>query len=315
MRILAADIGGTNARFAEADTDGAQTLSLGPVFSFSTRQSDVRSFGQFWDLFSRLAPKEMANVSAFDGVSLAIAGSVEGRTAVLPNIDWNLSEKETRAFPHLFLLNDFVAQGFAMTLDGALAGLEVVRNGEESDAGCIALVGAGTGLGHCALYPQQNGGFLVAGSEAGHATFAFQGKREKAIEQKWLKQTGKEWLSNDDVVSGPGAARLNACIDGKAVTPAEALTDESGDTAALFARFYGRACRNYCLSVFPVRCLVLSGGVATGNPHLLRSSAFLESFDDGRDYRSKLSRIPIRLNTDPSAGIRGAALYAAKFLR
>lgn len=314
MRILAADIGGTHARFAEAETDGVHTLRLGPVFSFSTRQADIRSFGQFWDLFRRLAPGEMANPDAFDGVSLALAGSVEGRTAVLPNIDWNLSEEETGGFPNLFLLNDFVAQGYALTLGGALSGLEIVREGEEPAEGCIALVGAGTGLGHCALYPQENGGFLVAGSEAGHATFAFQGEQEKDIEKNWLELTGKEWLRNDDVVSGPGAAHLHACLHGKVVTPAEALADQSGDMAALFARFFARACRNYCLSVFPVRCLVLSGGVAIKNSRLLHSPAFLESFDDGQDYRGKLSRIPIRLNTDPGAGIRGAALYATKTL-
>ena len=314
MRILAADIGGTHARFARAQTDGAQTVSLGPVFSLSTRQADVRSFGQFWELFLQFAPGELARPEAYDGVSLAIAGSVEGRTAVLPNIDWNLSEEDTRAFPKLFLLNDFVAQGYALTQGSALASLEVVRDGEDTSMGPVALVGAGTGLGHCALYPQGNGGFLVAGSEAGHATFAFQGEREKAIEKNWLKLTGKKWLRNDDVVSGPGAAHLHTCIHGSVVTPAEALAHDSGETATLFARFFARACRNYCLSIFPVRCLVLSGGVAMKNPHLLSSPAFLESFDDGQDYHSRLSRIPIRLNTDPNSGIRGAALYASQCL-
>ncbi len=313
MRILAADIGGTHSRFAVAHMS-ANTLDLGPVFSMETRQPDVRSFAQFWDAFCAMAPKELSETYSFDAVSLALAGSVDGRSAVLPNIDWDIGEENIPSIHNLFLLNDFVAQGYVLTSAGALEGTEVIRHGPDDQTGCIAMVGAGTGLGHCALYPQVNGELLVAGSEAGHATFAFQGEREKDIERRWLKDTGKRWLSNDDVVSGPGAARLHACLGGEPVTPARALADASGQTANLFSRFYARACRNYCLSVFPVRCLVLSGGVAIRNPHLVRSPEFHKSFDNGGDYSHKLSRIPIRLNSDPHAGIRGAAIYAAQRL-
>ncbi len=314
MRILAADIGGTHSRFAVASMK-ANTLDLGPVFSMDTRQPGARSFARYWEAFCALAPKDLSETDSFDAISLAVAGSVYGRSAVLPNIDWDISEGDIPSTSKLFLLNDFVAQGYALTSESAIACLELVRSGNGCDAGCIALVGAGTGLGHCALYQQRDGGFLVAGSEAGHAAFAFQGEREKAIERQWLEESGKPWLSNDDVVSGPGVVRLHACLRGESLTPAEALADASGETATFFSRFYARACRNYCLSVFPVRCLVLSGGVAIGNRHLVRSAEFLKSFDDGGDYSHRLARIPIRLNTDPHAGIRGAAIYAAKRLR
>jgi len=287
-------------------------LDLGPVFSMDTRRPGVRTFGQFWDVYCDLAPQEMSEMGSFDAVSLALAGSVDGKSAVLPNIDWDLCETDCLAFSNLHLLNDFVAQGYALTVPGALENLEVVRAGQTSGTGCIALVGAGTGLGHCALHPQICDDVMVAGSEAGHATFAFQGEQEKAIERRWLKDTGKLWLSNDDVVSGPGAARLHACLCGEAVTPAQALANMTGETARVFSRFYARACRNFCLTVFPVSCLVLSGGVAIRNPHLVRSPAFEESFNDGGEYHGRLTRIPIRLNSDPHSGIRGAAIYAAR---
>ncbi len=320
MHILAADIGGTHARFAAATVDTSYKLDLGPLFSFETRQPGVHSFGEFWDTFRRLAPSELAETRSFDAIALALAGSVDGDSAVLPNIDWDISANETRTVPRLYLLNDFVAQGHALTVPGALTNLEVIRAGEETETGNIALIGAGTGLGHCAVLtqPGQDSGahrYWVAGSEAGHATFAFQGDQERAIEQRWLERSGKRWLSNDDVVSGPGAARLYACLNGEVVTPAQALADEHSVTAEVFSRFYARACRNHCLSVFPVRCLVLSGGLAARNPYLVRSAAFQESFDDGEHYRPQLARIPIRLNTDDCLGIRGAAIYAARLTK
>lgn len=314
MRILAADIGGTHSRFAIASVSARQ-LDLGPVFSMETRQSNVQSFTEFWDAFRRQAPPDMSETESFDAVSLALAGSVDGKSAILPNIDWDICEEDVRSFSSLCLLNDFVAQAYALTSAEAVAGLDAIRHGSDHDSGCIALVGAGTGLGHCALYPQTHGEFLVAGSEAGHATFSFQGEQEKEIERRWLQDTGKPWLSNDDVVSGPGAARLHACICGETVTPARALAEMTGETASLFSRFYARACRNYCLGVFPVSRLVLSGGVTIRNPHLVRSPAFAESFDDGGDYRNRLARIPIWLNSDPHSGIRGAAIYAVRCMQ
>jgi glucokinase len=332
LRILAADIGGTHARFAAVRVDGPSPKSseirrqgaadeafrtrLGAVFEMATRQAGAGSFMDFWRIFRRQAPAELAEIESFDAVALALAGAVSGQSAVLPNIDWNIEPADVRSFAHLYLLNDFVAQGHALTLAGALGALEQVREGQPSGRGNIALVGAGTGLGHCVLYPPEENAtpqaWRVAGSEAGHCSFAFVGERERRIEQDWLQASGRRWLSNDEAVSGAGLVALHTALTGRVVSPALAL--EHAETAACFSRFYGRACRNYCLSVFPVDCLVISGGIAARNPGLVRSNEFSESFNDGGDYRELLARIPIRLNTDPHIGIRGAAVYAAKTL-
>jgi len=318
LRILAADIGGTNARFAAVLVDRLLGTGLSPVFSMDTRQQGIGSFKSFWKAFLSQAPDELADTDAFDAVALALAGSVSAHTAVLPNIDWDIRPSDAFGFHHLYLLNDFVAQGYALAAGDALDPLETVREGKPELQGVRVLVGAGTGLGHCALFPTGEVGhsgvpFRVAGSEAGHCTFSFQGEREREIESRWLKRTGKTWLSNDDVVSGPGLVNLHASITGQDLPAAAAV--RHGETAALFSRFYARACRNYCLSVFPVSVLVLSGGIAARNPQLVRSENFLETFNDGRSYAELLKAIPVRLNSDDHIGIRGAAVHAAIELR
>jgi glucokinase len=313
LNILAADIGGTHARFAACVVEAGFRVRQGLTFRLATRQPGVASFKAFWEAFRAAAPADLAATEAFDGVALAVAGSVDGGRALLPNIDWDIRPGDLQALGPVQLVNDFVAQGYALAAGSE--SLEAVRSGPELQ-GAIALVGAGTGLGHCALHPRTPCGpdelpWTVAGSEAGHAAFAFQGAREKAIEERLLRLCGKPWISNDDVVSGPGAARLHEALSGLAVSPAEALAPSNTETTTWFARFYGRACRNFCLNVFPVRRLVISGGLAARYPHLVYAPAFCEEFDDAGDYRALLQRIPVWLNTDQDAGIRGAAVFAA----
>jgi glucokinase len=193
--------------------------------------------------------------------------------------------------------------------------MDLVRPGSPAGPGSIAIVGAGTGLGHAALKPEK-GDRIVIGSEAGHTSFAFRGADERALEDAMLARTGKHWLSGDDVVSGSGASRLHEALTGDAVSPKIALQQKQleSPTCRYYARFYARVCRNYCLTMYPVEALIISGGVAAKNPHLLTSGSFIDEFDDGRSYRHILERIPVYLNRDEAIGIRGAAIHAYREL-
>ncbi len=314
MRILAGDIGGTYARFAECRVGPGFRVQRGPVFAFPTRQPGVASFGGFWQAFREAAPAELADTAAFDAVALGLAGHVTAQHAVLPNIDWNIGPRDLVGLGVVCLLNDFHAQGHALAVSGT-ANLEAVHPGS-SETGAVAIVGAGTGLGHCALHPVEPAAdgipaWQVAGSEAGHASFAFRGDEERELESRMLAASGRAWLSNDDVVSGPGAALLHRALTGQTVTPAEALAGEDSLTVRLFSRFLARACRNYCLNVFPVSRLVLSGGLAARRPQLVRLPEFREEFTDGFEYREALAAVPVWLNTDQEIGLDGAAVFGA----
>ena len=311
MKILAADIGGTNSRFAQVEINGLSDVTMSEPLIFPTWSDSVESFDQLLDLYSAHRPNGSPDIDDFDGLSVAIAGAVSGERATLPNIPWDIDLSVSRRVKNTYLLNDFFAQAHGFMDPNGFDRMRLVRPGAALSPGSIAIVGAGTGLGHAALKPIQ-GERIVVGSEAGHATFSFQGKEERGIERAMLARTGKNWLSGDDVVSGSGASRLHEALTGKSVSPKEALSSSDGKsvTCRYFSRFYARVCRNYCLTMYPVETLIISGGVAAKNPHLVESESFTGEFDDGRSYRHILERIPIYLNQDELVGIRGAAIHA-----
>jgi glucokinase len=311
MKILAADIGGTNSRFAPVEINELSTLNMSAPSVFPSWSDDIESFDQLLDHYSANRPEGSPDVEEFDALSIAIAGAVSGKRATLPNLPWDIDLTVSRRVQNTFLLNDFYAQAHGFLDSNVYDRMDLVRAGSAQGPGNIAIVGAGTGLGHAALKPVE-GQHIVITSEAGHMSFAFNSEKERAIEAAMRARTGKNWLSGDDVVSGSGAARLHEALTGQTVSPAEALKkqDSESETCRYFSRFYARVCRNYCLAMYPVQTLVISGGVAAKNPHLVESASFREEFDDGRSYRHILERIPVYLNRDEQIGIKGAAIHA-----
>jgi len=311
MKILAADVGGTNARFAAVEIEDLASISMGEAFIFPTDSEQVNSLNDLLAYFAQNAPEEIAELASYDRIAIGVAGAVVGATATLPNISWDIDLKSVDPTLKLYLLNDFHAQATAF-LDPDLVGrLLLVRPGPGFGPGSVAIIGAGTGLGHATALPFQ-GRFILVPSEAGHATFCFQGNREKEIERFFIDRKKKNWISNDDVVSGSGAALLHECLSGEVVSPAQALSrfSSSAETWQLFARFYARVCRNYCLTMHPVERLIISGGVAAKNPHLLECDEFTSEFNDAVHYRHLMESIPIYLNRDQGIGIKGAAIHA-----
>jgi glucokinase len=311
VKILAADIGGTNSRFACVEIDGLSSVSMGEPFVFPTWLDSIGSLHDLLDHFQHNAPSVIADLGQYHAVALGVAGAVDRGKATLPNIPWDIDLASADNILNIFLLNDFIAQAYACLDENLLDQLAPVRPGPGFGPGSIAIIGAGTGLGHAAL-KSFAGQRVVIGSESGHVTFAFHGQDEKEIERFFLARAGKKWISNDDVVSGSGAALLHEFLSGEPASPAEALSAASGNTQTcdMFSRFYARACRNYCLAMHPVEKLIITGGIAAKNPHLLRNQAFSQEFNDAGHYHHLLKSIPIYLNTDQSLGIKGAAIHA-----
>ena len=127
-----------------------------------------------------------------------------------------------------------------------------------------------------------------------------------------LARSGKTWLSSEDVLQGAGIPLLHEALTGKTLSPAEALArkERESATCGFYARFYARACRNYCLAIHPVEALIVTGGIAAKNPHVVQSPSFITEFNDARTYRHLLERVPIYLNEDQTLGLRGAAIHA-----
>jgi glucokinase len=309
LRILAADIGGTNARFAAFAADGEGVLSLLGTCWLSTAQS-----ASFPELAARLDREGGLpfSGSAADVVAVAIAGAVEegGRSAP-PNIAWNLDlgrDAPVLGWKRWALLNDFAAQAYACRT-AVMDRAEVILPGRPNPDGVVAVVGAGTGLGKAALLPDGRGGWVPLSTEAGHGLFPFANEDELEFWRFVRRATGRSQVIGDMVCSGSGLTLLHRFLAGEDRSPEEVAACFEPDCATLewFARFLGRACREFALQTVSLGGLVVAGGVAARNPAVVRHPAFAAEFRDSETHAALLARIPVRLSADQDAGLWGAA--------
>ncbi|HEU6436372.1 MAG TPA: glucokinase [Nitratidesulfovibrio sp.] len=348
MRVLAADIGGTNSRFALYEPDGfpdgranglAEGLTKGnapgPQDCLCAARLLTAEAASFPDLLRRAAAVRPDLFTTPALLVLAVAGPVQGgRRCTPPNIPWavDLNDPALRApdmppLPPVLLINDFVAQAYACLRPAALDVVDVLDGRPVPDAP-TAVVGAGTGLGKCLLLPPPADGMppRALPSEGGHALFPFTDEQEMAFAAFVRAHTGRQVIG-DLVVSGPGLRLLYAFHTGQWLQPEDVAArlmsgerDAGSDRVppqvlsqvlSWFARFYGRVCRDYVLETLALGGLFVSGGVAAATPALVTHPAFAEAFRQSDTHAELLRRVPVRLVRSPDAGLLGAALYGA----
>lgn len=309
--ILAADIGGTNSRFALFDTAGG---ALVMERSLWLKTHEAASFA---DLLDQVRAGGFPLSGAIDAAVLAVAGAVHGGTICrLPNAPWGVDLREVNlGTPTARLINDFAAQAYACRTS-AVAGARVIQAGEAEPDGIVGVIGAGTGLGHSALIPD-GGRWVALSSEAGHMSFPFSGPKEAAYEEFNRTATGRDWAEGDTVVTGLGLHLLHRHLTGEDLPPDEisARITSGSPTTKWFARFYGRACRNWAMALMARGGLYLTGGVAARNPLLVTAPEFLEEFHHSHVHAEFLRTVPIRLNTNQESGLYGAAFHGAQLLQ
>lgn len=310
--ILAADIGGTSSRFAlfRSVADGPAAIEAACELTTNAYDSLADLLQAVADENSRLSPHAAA------AVVLAVPGPVvDGRRAKLANVRWpvDLGLVSGRYGDRpLLLINDFKAQAYGC-LTRAAESARCIKDGRRQPDGVLAVVGAGTGLGHCSLKPDGRGAMVAFPSEAAHSLFAFTGSREQAYRRFLTDTAGVKEPAGDDVVSGRGLALLHRYLTGSDLAPeqvARQLSTDS-DTTRWYARFYARACRHYALSVLPMAGLFVSGGVAMKNPFLVDNDTWREEFVRSDAKKNLLTAIRVDLITDQQIGLWGAARYGS----
>ena len=168
-RVLLADIGGTNARFALADIAADTPLLVDSVGEYA-----VADFPSLADAARHYLDETGA--TAQDGV-FAVAGRVDGDQARITNHPWVISLSRTRqalGFNRLKLVNDFAAQAMAVSL---LTPNDVVAIGganwspaPASQPRTYAVIGPGTGLGVGGLIVRDGRRYPLE-TEGGHVSF------------------------------------------------------------------------------------------------------------------------------------------------
>lgn len=310
--VLAVDIGGTNSRFAAFDTGADSRLIMKEKIWLSSKTAN-----NFSHLLEMLAESEFPySPQDFDIVVIAVAGPVlRGVSCNITNVNWNIDFTdgyESYGFKEAVLINDFAAQAYACRTP-AVEGCRVVHSAEISPSGTVGVIGAGTGLGHCALVPVPPAGFVSVPSEAGHITFPFETAEELDFCAFVKDRRGISYCYGDEVLTGRGINILHLYLTGEDLKPREVAQKmaQGGKTLEWYSRFTARCCRNYALSVCATGGLYISGGIIAKNPFVVDQPVFMEEFLNSSSMEGFLKKIPVFLNDNQDSGLYGAALCGA----
>ncbi|HET9534887.1 MAG TPA: glucokinase, partial [Mesorhizobium sp.] len=144
MQIVAADIGGSHARFALADVEGGQVIRLGEAITLNTIEH--ASLQTAWETFGNQLDHTLPRAAA-----IAVACPIVGDMLKLTNNSWIIRPAiigEQLGVDRGTLVNDFCAVAHA-----------VIRVGHEHlshlcgpdlplpEHGVISIIGPGSGLG------------------------------------------------------------------------------------------------------------------------------------------------------------------------
>lgn len=319
-RVLLADIGGTNARFALADTSLETPLIVDSVGEFA-----VADFPSLADAAKHYLEK--TDSTAQNGV-FAVAGRVDGDEARITNHPWVISLSRTRAalgFDDIKLVNDFAAQAMAVSL---LTPADVVAIGgarwspaPASVNKTYAVIGPGTGLGVGGLIVRDGRRYPLE-TEGGHVSFPPGTPEEIEILEKLSAQFGR--VSNERLICGPGLVNLHRALseiageDPGPMQPADITARAAaGDrrcmrTLDVFCAVFGAIAGDLVLSAGAWDGVFLTGGLVPKLLSSLQHSGFRQRFEHKGRFSPAMSRIPTLAVVHPRPGLLGAAAFAVE---
>jgi glucokinase len=313
--LIAADVGGTHARVALLEAEGARDFAILEYRKYAC--ADYPSLAAIIDAF-----RDEAGGAAADRVALAVAGYVIDDAVVNVNLPWPISISKLRAalgVRDLAIVNDFEAVAHAIGHVDDSASIRLSGPSRASLPGPVLVVGPGTGLGAALRIP--NGARpIVLATEAGQATLAPETDVELAVIGE-LRKTLKR-VQVEHVLSGTGLVNLYRAIatlrdvDARSRTAAEitaaalAKNDPIAvETADVFCGWLGAMLGDLALTYGAQGGICLAGGVLPQMKDLVARSAFVERFLDKGAMREVLARTPVRLVEHAQLGVIGAASW------
>jgi glucokinase len=337
MLLLAGDIGGTKTilRLVEVSE---------PESRLKTLYEERYSSHDFADLVPMVQQfLATAKTPVPEKACFAIAGPVVNDTAQLTNLTWALDARTLESqlgIAKVSLINDFAAVGYGVLgLDSE--DLLTLQAGHPKSRSPMAIIGAGTGLGHCYLIPEGDT-YRVFSAEGGHADFAPRSELEFQLLQYFLKKHDDlERISVERVVSGPGIVLIYQFLrdrlshsespaiartvtnwerGDRTVDPAAAIATaavENSDrlcekTMQMFIEAYGSQSGNFALQLLPYGGLYIAGGITPKILPLMQAGSFLQAFTNKGRMKPLLESIPVHIVLNPKVGLIGAAIRAWK---
>lgn len=322
--VLAADVGGTNARLALVDSAGGELRII------AERSYRSRRFDGLADVVRAFA----ADVGPLPSrACFAVACPSPEKDCRMPNLPWTIDARalaDEIGIPATTIINDFVAVGHAIPHMRA-GDVATVQVGAPEPGAPIVFLDAGTGLG--AGFGFWDGlSYRVHPSEAGHTDFAPQNARQSGLVKHLETMYGH--ASCERVLSGRGIAdaydylasldpsrirastraemaRLDpaAVIVRRALDGSDALSNAALD---LFVEALGAVAGNLALTVMATGGVYLAGGIAPRIVERLTSDRFLTAFRRKGRLTEMLAAVPIHVIVQANVGLLGAAASALR---
>jgi glucokinase len=313
-RILLADIGGTNARFA--CLDGAR---LGPTASVAVE--DYLRFDQAVTAFLSHAGAR----TSVSGAVLAVAGAVEKNHATITNSSWVIDAAELQnafSLEYVRIINDFEAIAWSLPRLAA-TDLFPIGGGERVAEAPAVVLGPGTGLGLACFLPRADESIVIS-TEGGHVTLPGTSRREDAVIAHLRDRF--DHVSAERAVSGPGLANLYealGAVDGVAVPVRSGIeiTDAALSGSCMFSRealdmfcaMLGTIAGNAALTLGARGGVYIGGGIAPRITEYLARSQFRTRFEAKGRFRPYVAAIlsSVIVHPEPAfIGLRSLARQA-----
>ena len=293
-RALVADIGGTNARFAIADL---VTLEISAVRRFPV--AEHKTLAEAIGFYLKDVAEPIGHAA------IAVAAPVTGDAVKLTNSPWSFAKGQLCAaagLKHVHVLNDFEALSLSLPYIGAD---ELHQIGGEAPRphGTKVVLGPGTGLGVAGLVWSPAGWVAVPG-EGGHVTLGAVDERELQLVERL--RAGREHLSVERALSGPGLSDLYQAVAAaqghgeEALTPAEVETRALGgqdplavEALDLFVTWLGRFAGDVALVLGARGGVYLGGGIAPKLVQRLGQGDLREAFEHKGRMQAFLAPVPI----------------------
>ena len=313
VAIVAADIGGTHARFAIARVANGGVVALGAECVLRT--ADYPGLPAAWAAFAATVHRPLPSCAAF-----AVAAPITPGLLRFTNSDWIIDPATLAAelgLRTVTLINDFgaVAHAVADLLADPAAHFRSLCGPDVAvpAIGNISIIGPGTGLGIAQLLRTATGNHVIA-TEGAHIGFAPVDAFDDALLARLRPRYGR--VSVERLVSGPGLRNFCAADppdDDKTLWTA-AIAGTDPDAAAALARFamtLGSFAGDAALMHYPV-ATVIAGGLGLRLADYLPGSGFAERFVAKGRYRAVLAALPVKLLVHPQPGLHGAAAAFAQ---
>ncbi|WP_300973838.1 glucokinase [Sphingomonas sp. LHG3406-1] len=319
-RIVAADVGGTHARFALATIDGPRVVELGEPVTLKT--ADHGSFQLAWEEFGRRAAEPLP-----PALAISFAGPVGGELLKLTNNPWVIRPAlipEKLGASDYVVVNDFGAVAHAVAaFDGSaythLCGPDVPL----PDRGIVTILGPGTGLGVASLLLSASGPEVIE-TEGGHVDFA----PLDSLEDRILVELRRSFrrVSVERLLSGRGLMNIYEALASIEGLPATFHDEKALWSAAMEGSdsLAAAALDRFCLSLGAVAgdlalaqgaaAVAIGGGLGFRLKDHLPRSGFRDRFIAKGRFERRMDALPVKLITHPQPGLFGAAAaFARKF--